>query len=216
MTTETNTDSAQGGAQGQQDVTGQAAGQGKVDGQAASAAKGGDEAVQFSAEQQAAVDRVVAERLKRAQEKWTADQAAKAAADTDAAEAKRLEDEKKFEELARKHGDKAAELDGKLQSATVNLERATTLINGLLESKKAALPEPMVKLLEGKDIFDQLEIVDAYLAAQPAGGQGQQRSATKPTPGAQTAGADDYWQQAIKRQQKQATENDPYAAIMKR
>ncbi len=180
------------------------------------AALSGGAPPQFSAEQQAAVDRIVTERLERAKQSWQADQDAKAKTDADAAEAKRLEDEKKFEELARKHGDKAAELDGKLQSATANLERATTLINGLLESKKAGLPESIVKLLEGKDIFDQLEIVDAYLAAQPAGGQAQQRSATKPTPGAQTAGADDHWQQAIKRQQTRATENDPYAAIMKR
>lgn len=171
---------------------------------------------QFSAEQQAAVDRIVTERLERARQSWQADQDAKAKTDADAAEAKRLEDEKRFEELARKHETRAAELDGRLKTTTTGLERATALVNGLLESKKAGLPESMVKVLEGKDIFDQLEIVDAYLAAQPAGGQGQQRSATKPTPGAQTAGADDHWQQAIKRQQTRATENDPYAAIMKR
>lgn len=213
MTIEMNTDSAQGGAQGQQDVTGQAAGQGKVDGQAAGAAKSGDEAVQFSAEQQAAVDRVVAERLKRAQEKWTADQQAKVKADTDAAEAKRLADEKKYEELARKHEGRAAELDGKLTAATADLERATTLITTLLESKKKGLPESMAKLLENKSIFDQLEIVDAYLAAQPAGGQ---RATTTPTPQPQAAGQASFVKQAIERQNKRATENDPFAAMMKR
>lgn len=210
MTTET-TDSAQGGAQTKQDTAGQTSGQAADPGSATAVAT-----PQFTTEQQAAVDKLIAERLKRAQQKWQDDQKAKAAADTDAAEAKRLADEKRYEELARKHETRAVELDGQLKTATTDLERATALINGLLESKKAGLPEPIVKLLEGKDIFAQLEIVDAYWAAQPASGQGQQRSATKPTPGAQTAGADDHWQQAIKRQQTRATENDPYAAIMKR
>lgn len=209
MTTDS-TDSAPGGAQSQQDDSaGQAgAGSGNTD-----AGKAAGEGIQFSAEQQAAVDKIIAERLKRAQEKWTSDQIAKAKADTDTTEAKRLADEKRYEELARKHGDKAAELDGKLQTATANLERATTLINGLLESKKKGLPPPMVKLLEGKDIFDQLEIVDAYLAAQPGGGQ---RSATTPTPAPQAAGGTDYVRQAIDRQQKRATAEDPYATMMKR
>ena len=182
MTTETNTDSAQGGAQGQQaqnplpDPLPQGEG-GKE--------AGGTPAIQLAAEQQAAVDKIIADRLKRAQEKWEAGQKAKATSEADAAEAKRLADEKKYEELARKHEGRAAELDGKLTAATADLERATTLITTLLESKKKGLPESMAKLLENKSIFDQLEIVDAYLAAQPAGGQ-------------------------------RATENDPFAAMMKR
>ncbi len=199
MPTEETNDSAQGGAQAQQD---RAAGASPAPAQPS-----------FSAEQQAAVDRIVAERLKRAQDKWRADQEAKAAADTDAAEAKRLEDEKKFQELAGRHEKRAAELDAKLQAATADLERATALINGLLESKKKGLPESMAKLLEGRNIFEQLEIADAYLAAQPVGGGS--RSTTPPTPQAQ-AGQSDFVKQAIDRQQKRATANDPYAEMMKR
>lgn len=168
----------------------------------------------FTAEQQAAVDRIVADRLKRATDKWKGDQEAKAAADTDAAEARRLEEEKKFQELARKHETRAADLDGKLKATTADLEKATALIQGLLESKKKSLPEPMAKLLEGRSIFEQLEIADAYLAAQPAGAGGR-AAVTNPTPQPQS-GQGNFVQQAIERQQKRATENDPYAAMMKR
>ncbi len=165
------------------------------------------------ADLQPAVDRIVAERLKRAQEKWRADQDAKAAADTDAAEAKRLEDEKRFQELARRHETRAADLDGKLKATAADLEKATALINSLLENRRKGLPEPMVKLLEGRSIFEQLEIVDAYLAAQPAAGG--RTASTSPTPAPQ-GGQGNFVQQAIERQQKRATENDPYAAMMKR
>jgi hypothetical protein len=174
--------------------------------------------VQFTAEQQAAVDRVVAERLRRAQERWQADQDAKAKADAEEADRKRLQDEQKWQELAEKSQGKAAELEGKLTTTKADFERATTLISGLLESKVKGLPESMTKLLEGKSIFDQLEIVDAYLAAQPgqAAAIGPRTASTTPTPGAQTAGQPDFVKQAIERQQKRATEVDPFEAMMKR
>ena len=204
MPTDTTNDSAQGGAQPQQ----QPAPLPQGGGEGATAA-----APSFSPEQQAAVDKIVADRLTRAKDKWMADQQAQAAANTDAAEAKRLADEKKYEELARKHEGRAAELDGKLKTAAADLERATALINGLLEGKKKGLPEPIAKLLEGRNIFEQLEIADAYLAAQPAAGQ--RPATTLPTPAPQ-GGQSNFVQQAIERQQKRATENDPYAAMMKR
>ena len=167
------------------------------------------------AELQPVVDKVVADRLKRAQDKWKADQEAKAAADTDAAEAKRLEDEKKFQELAQKHERRAVDLDAKLKTATADLEKATALINGLLESKKKGLPESVAKLLEGRSIFEQLEIADAFLAAQPAGSGGRTAS-TNPTPSPQTGGQQDFVRLAIERQNKRATGNDPNEAMMKR
>jgi hypothetical protein len=204
MTTDVTNDSAQGGAQGQpQNPLPNPLPQGE----------GAGAAVQFSAEQQAAVDKLIAERLKRAQEKWQNDQKVKAQADTDAAEAQRLKDEQKWQELARKHEGRATDLDGKLQSATAELEKATGLITSMLEGKKKGLPEPMVKLLDGKGIFEQLEIVEAYLAAQPAGAQ--RTATTTPTPPAQ-GGQSDYVKQAIERQQKRATADDPFAAMMKR
>lgn len=205
MTIDT-TNSAQGGEHAQQDqATGQAVG-----------ATGGTDtnaAVTIPAELQPAVDRIVADRLRRAQEKWQADQQAKATSEADAAESRRLEDEKRFQELARKHESRAAGLEERLGAMTADLERATTLITSLLEGKKKGLPESMVKLLENKSLFDQFEIADAYLASQPAGGQ---RATTTPTPQPQTIGQADFVKQAIEKQQKRATENDPYAAMMKR
>lgn len=112
--------------------------------------------------------------------------------------------------MARKHEGKATELGTQLEATKADLERATTLIASMLESRKKGLPEPLVKVLEGKSIFEQLELVDAFLAAQ-----GTQRTATPPTPQAQ-GGQSDYVQQAIKRQQARATANNPYAAMMKR
>lgn len=227
--------SAQGGAAAQGQDAGLAAGQPAAAGQNGAppaqagtdpaAGQGGagtppaspPEPVQFTTEQQAAVDRLIAERLRRAQEKWQADQEAKAAADAEAAEAQRLQDEQKWQELAQKNQSKAAELEGQLTSTKTEFEKATALINGLLESKVKQLPESMVKVLEGKSIFDQLEIVDAYLAAQPAQpAAGQRTGTTTPTPGAQSPGQPDFVKEAIERQQKRATAEDPFASMMKR
>ena len=209
MTTET-TDSAQGGAQTQQDTAGQTSGQAADQGGASGANTVATP--QFTTEQQVAVDKLIADRLKRAQQKWQDDQKAKAAADTDAAEAKRLADEQKWQELARKHETRVGELDGQLKTAQSELERATSFITGMLDAKKRGLPEPMQKLLADRGVFEQLEIVEAYLAAQPAAGQ---RTATQPTPQAQ-GGQSDYVKAAIERQQKRATGDDPFAAMMKR
>lgn len=136
---------------------------------------------------QAEVDRIVAERLKRAQDKWKADQEAKAKADAEAAEAERQKAQGEWEALARKHEAKVTELDGKLQTTAADLEKATALITTMLEGKKEGLPEPITKLLEGRSLFEQLEIADAFLAAQPAAPaeNGQPRPSTKPTPAPQ-------------------------------
>jgi hypothetical protein len=203
MTTET-TDSAQGGAQPQQEQpTGQAAGASPTPSPATPA---------IPAELQPVVNQVVAERLKRAREQWDEQQRTKAKTETDAAEAQRLKDEQKWEALARKHETRVGELDGQLKTTQGELERATSFITTMLDAKKRGLPEPMQKLLADRGVFEQLEIVEAYLAAQPAAGQ---RAATPPTPQAQ-GGQTDYVRQAIERQQKRATADDPFAAMMKR
>jgi hypothetical protein len=59
----------------------------------------------------------------------------------------------------------------------------------LVESRKKGLPEAMLKTLDGRDIYDQLELANAFiesLPAQPANGSATQRQAvTTPTPEAQ-------------------------------
>lgn len=166
----------------------------------------GAAAVQFSAEQQAAVDRIVAERLRRAQEKWRADQDAKAAADTDAAEAKRLADEAKWQELARKREAEAVELKAKLAQVEYDQQRRDV-------AQAAGIPQ-LWERLRGETAEALTEDAKALAAMmQPAGGRG---ASTQPTPPAQTGGPTDFVKQAIERQQKRATENDPYAAMMRK
>lgn len=143
----------------------------------------------FTAEQQAAVDKVVADRLKRAEAKWKEAQEAKRREAEEAAEAQRLQDEQKWQELARKHEGKANELEGKFRETQALLERANGVVGQLLDERKAGLPEAVAKLLEGRDLYDQLEIVNAFHAAQPApaAAGGQARPGTPPTPPAQGA-----------------------------
>jgi hypothetical protein len=143
----------------------------------------------FSAEQQAHIDRMVGERLKRAQEKWQADLEAKNEAERKAGEAKRLKDEQKWQELAQAQEVKATEAEASLAKAREQLARANKVIEGLVESRKKGLPEAMLKTLDGRDIYDQLELANAFiesLPAQPANGSATQRQAvTTPTPEAQ-------------------------------
>lgn len=207
MPTEETNDSAQGGAQPTQTQT--PAPQGAGGGAPAPAQPS------FSAEQQAHVDRLVGERLKRAQEKWAADQEAKVKADAEAAEAERQKKQGEWEALARKHEGKAADLEGKFKAAEAQLTRANAVIEALVEGRKKGLPEAMLKALEGRDLYDQLQLADAYWQSQPAAA-GQRTAATSPTPAAQPAGQGDFVRQAIERQHKRATDDDPFAAMMKR
>lgn len=196
MTTET-TDSAQGGAQAQQD-------------QAADQAAGASPTPALAtptipAELQPVVDRIVAERLKRKEEKLLADQQAKAKADADAAEAKRLAEEQKWQELARKHEGKAVELEAKLRQMEHDQLRRDV-------AQAAGIPQ-LWERLQGRTAEELTADAKALASMmQPAAGQ---RAATPPTPQAQ-GGQADYVRQAIERQQKRATADDPFAAMMKR
>lgn len=161
----------------------------------------------FSVEQQAVVDKIVADRLKRAQEKWAADQQAKAKADADAAEAERQKAQGEWEALARKHEAKAAELAAKLQQVEFDQQRRDA-------AQAAGIPD-FWERLRGETAEELAEDAKALAAmVQPANGQ-PGRTATPPTPAAQT-GKGNYVQDAIERQNKRATEDDPFAAMMKR
>ena len=140
----------------------------------------------FSAEQQAHIDKIVADRLKRDRAKWQADAEAKAKAEAEEAEAKRQAEQGEWETLARKHETAAAEARGQVKELTAQLERANEVLGALVESRKAGLPEALLKTLEGRDLYDQLALVDAFQASlPPAGANGngqQQRQPTQPTP----------------------------------
>ncbi|MCL4806129.1 MAG: hypothetical protein KJ046_17685 [Anaerolineae bacterium] len=144
-------------------------------------------AVTFTAEQQAHIDKLVGERLTRAQEKWKADLEAKGQTDAKAAEARRLKDEQRWQELATSQEAKAAEAEQKLAAAAEQLERANAVVEGLVEARKRDLPDAILKALDGRDIYDQLQLATAFAEAMPAqaGGPAQRTAATKPTPPAQ-------------------------------
>ena len=152
-------------------------------------AQAAPEAMSFTAEQQAHIDKLVGERLKRAQEKWLADLDAKNEAEKKSAEAKRLKDEQKWQELAQAQEAKATEAESKLAIAKEQLERANEVIEGLVEARKKGLPEAMLKALDGRDIYDQLELANAFLEAMPAPqasvSSPQRQATTTPTPAAQ-------------------------------
>jgi hypothetical protein len=144
-------------------------------------------AVTFTAEQQTAIDKLISDRLKRAKAQWQTDADTKAKADADAAEAKRQAEQGEWEKLARTNEGRVTELDGLNKDLTARIERADKVITTLVETRKAGLPEAMLKALDGRDIYDQLEIANAYHAsapAQPANGQ-PGRTATTPTPAPQ-------------------------------
>lgn len=153
-------------------------------GEGAGAATPATAAPMFSAEQQAHIDKIVAERLRRDRAKWQADAEAKAKAEADEAEAKRQAEQGEWETLARKHETAAAEAKGQVKELSAQLERANEALGKLVESRKAGLPEALLATLEGRDLFDQLALVDAFQASLPAAGSNGAgpRQATPPTP----------------------------------
>jgi len=185
-----------GAASGQQD---------SGSGQDSAGASAAQQSVQFTAEQQAAVDKIIVDRLKRAEEKWEAAQTAKAQAETDAAEAKRLADEKKYEELARKREAEAADLKAKLRQIEHDQLRRDV-------AQAAGIPQ-LWQRLQG-ETAEELTADAKALAAMMQPAAGQRTATTTPTPPAQ-GGQTDYVKQAIERQQKRATADDPYAAMMR-
>lgn len=109
---------------------------------------------------QADIDRIVTERLERERKK-SDDKAQKA---KEEAEAKALEEQQKFQELAEKRGTKVTELETsvtdlttKLETATAKAERFEAALNGLLEKQRKAVPEHLVALLDKLDPVEQLE-----------------------------------------------------------
>ena len=162
----------------------------------------GGTAGQFTAEQQAAVEKIVAERLERERRKQ---QAAidKAKAD---AEAAGLAEQGKYKELYEKAQAEAKAAAEELARIGFDQQRR--------EAAQAAGIPHLWQRLQGATA-EELAVDAKALAAmvQPAG---QRSGSTMPTPQPQTTGQSDYVKQAIDRQQKRATDNDPFAAMMKR
>lgn len=98
--------------------------------------------VEFTAEQQAVIDKAISERLKRAEEQWQAKQADAVKAAEDAAELKRLEENNQFKELYEKSkSDLQAMYSEKLAAQQIagTLEQYQQTIGEMLTARVAAL-----------------------------------------------------------------------------
>lgn len=191
-------DSAQGGAQDPQKPSTSPQGDGGGTAGAGSAAV----PVSFTAEQQAHIDRVVSERLERERKKQ---QAAidKAKADAESAQAA---ERGEFQKLYETEKAGRAEAEARLRQMELDQMRRDA-------AGAAGIPQLWGRL-QGETPEALAEDAKALAAVvQPAAGSG--RSPTPPTPAPQ-GGQPDYVRQAIERQQKRATDNDPYAEMMKR
>lgn len=109
---------------------------------------------------QSDIDRIVTERLERASKK-SDERAQKVKED---AEAKALEEQSKFQELAEKRGTKVAELETSVTTLTAQVEsnqseaqRYKAALSGLLEKQRKAVPEHLHTLLDKLDPVEQLE-----------------------------------------------------------
>jgi hypothetical protein len=116
---------------------------------------------------QADVDRIVGERLERARAKWERD---KQKVDEEA-DADRLAEQEKWQELAEKHSKRAKELEAEsetLQAALEEAQKQTKRVEGALgaylETAREGLPEHILALLDKLDVVDQL----AWLAENRA------------------------------------------------
>lgn len=144
--------------------------------------------VQFTPEQQAHIDAIVKERLARGREKWEADNAAARQKAEQEAEAARLAEQQKWQELAQKREAEAKALEGKLKEAEGRegrLARLEAALEAHLDTQRAGLPAHLLTLLDKMPVEEQLEYLAGNAAAlRPAGGQ---QASIPPTPQAQGA-----------------------------
>lgn len=146
------------------------------------------EVVQFTPAQQAHLDNVIAERLKRAKEKWEADTTAAQRKAEEAAEAVRLAEQQKWQELAQKREGMVKDLEGKLAEAgreRTRLERLEAALKSHLDAARAGLPPHLLALLDKMPTEEQLE----YIAANAAALRPGQAASIPPTPAATNAPA---------------------------
>jgi hypothetical protein len=137
--------------------------------------------VQFTPEQQAKVDAIVTERLRRGREKWEADATEASRKAQEAAEATRLAEQQKWQELAEKREGQLRELEGKVKAAGEREGRLTRLegvLKAHLDTQRAGLPPHVLALLDKLPVEEQLE----YIAANTAALRPGQAAQVPPTP----------------------------------
>jgi DNA repair exonuclease SbcCD ATPase subunit len=160
---------------------------GTADGAGAEKPNPGEQAVQFTPAQQAHINAIIAERLKRDREKWEADaQSARERAEREA-EAQRLAEQQKWQELAQKRETEVKDLQRALEEGQKREGRLTRLeaaLKAQLEAQRQGLAPHLLTLLDKMPVEEQLEYLSANAAAlRPAG----QVAGIPPTPPGQGA-----------------------------
>jgi molecular chaperone GrpE (heat shock protein) len=116
----------------------------------------GDEQVTFTDEQQAKIDRIIAERLSRAESKWQEKTERERQKAKEEAERKRLEEQAEWEKLAKQHQTELEEIKPAYESASEKLERYQSALSGYLEAARDGVPQYVTDLLDRLDPVEQL------------------------------------------------------------
>jgi hypothetical protein len=141
----------------------------------------GDGAV-FSAEQQQHVDKIIADRLSRAREKWQTEAQATAEQDQAKAAAQQLEEEKKFQELADQRKAEIAELQPQVKELTADLEKYRNAISGRVKARLESVPDYLKPLLEDREPLEQFLYIEEHGAEW---GQAPEGPPPSPKPGSE-------------------------------
>jgi hypothetical protein len=134
--------------------------------------------VTFTPEQQARIDKIIADRLSRQEEKLKREaKEARRKAEQEAEEA-RLAEQQEYQQLAEKRGTELDELRPQLESAQEKSKRYEKALKGYVEREMAQVPEFVRPLLEDMDPVEQLEYINAH--AEEFGAQGNDGSQGPP------------------------------------
>ncbi len=144
--------------------------------------EGGGAEIAFTAEQQAKIDQIIAERLKRQSEKLKAEaDEARQQAERQAEEA-RLAEQQKFQELADKRKAQIDAIEPQLEGIQEQLERYRVALEEYVKSAASEVPDFVRPLLEKMDPVDQLhylsEHADAF-TAKNGGAEGPPKTPKK-------------------------------------
>ena len=148
------------------------------------AQNGGVQGVTFTPEQQAKIDAIIADRLRRQEDKLRADaEAAQQRAQQEAEEA-RLAEQQQYQELADKRKVELEALKPLADKARADLERYSKALAASVEKAREGAPSYVIELLDRLDPVVQLEYLTAHAAEwqQTQTGGGPQGPPKTPKP----------------------------------
>lgn len=138
--------------------------------------------ISFDESQQAAIDRLIGERLKRARDRWEAEAQAAQEQEQAEAKAKRLEEQQEFQELAEQRKARVKELESRVSDLEPELKRHKEVLENHAAAMMDGLPDHVLALLAKMDVVERLDYLSEHgdkLRTSGKGGRG-----VPPTPGA--------------------------------